>query len=96
MILTLVSKFGIGTKIFLSNLLKAAMSNSHGILVVANTDTFSGMVRILSIYLRNYVLILLSVSDSLPVLVLPKESISSMSIIDGASSLASSKSMFKA
>lgn len=61
--------------------------------VVAKTETLSGIVLILSIYLRNSVLILLSVSLSFPVRVLPNESISSIIIIEGAASLASSKSM---
>jgi hypothetical protein len=89
----LVSLSGIGTRIFLSNLRRAAISSSQGIFVVANTDTYSLMFLILSIYLRNSVLILLSVSLSLPVLFLPKESISSINIIEGLCSLASSKSI---
>lgn len=77
-----------GTRIFRSKRLKAAISSSHGILVVANTETYSSIDLILSIYFKNSVLILRSVSLSLPVLVLPNESISSMIMIDGASSRA--------
>ena len=86
-----VSWSGIATKTFLSNLLSAAMSISQGMLVVAKTLTLSLMVLILSIYLRNSVFIRLSLSLSFPVLVLPRESISSIMMMEGASSLASLK-----
>ena len=89
-----VSWLGIGTNTFLSNLLRAATSISQGMFVVANTLTLSLIRLILSIYFRNSVLILLSLSLSFPVLVLPSESISSIMMIDGASSLANSKSIF--
>ena len=85
------SRFGIGTRILRSNRLNAAMSSSHGMLVVAKTLTFSLILRIWSIYLRNSVFILRSVSLSLLVLLLPNESISSIKMIDGAHSIASSK-----
>jgi len=89
----LVSLSGMGTNIFLSNLLSAAMSSSHGMLVVANTETYSLMFLMLSIYLRNSVLILLSVSLSLPVRFLPKESISSIRMIEGLCSRANSNNI---
>ena len=95
MIFLRVSLSGIATNIFLSNLLKAAISNSHGMLVVAKTDTLSSIFLIISIYLRNSVLIRLSVSLSLPVLFRPKESISSMRRMEGLSSRAISKSICK-
>lgn len=58
--------------------------------VVANTDTLQLLLWILSIYLRNSHFTLLSVSDSPVDLFLPSESISSIKIIEGYSSRASS------
>ena len=81
-----------GTRTLLSKRRSAAISSSQGIFVVANTETDSGIRLISSIYLKNSVLILLSVSDSLPVRLRPKLSISSIRIIEGACSLASSNS----
>lgn len=69
------------------------MSSSHGMLVVAKTDTRSLILEIWSIYRKNSVLILRSVSLSLPVRLLPSESISSISMIEGAYSRASSNSI---
>lgn len=89
----LTRSFGIGTKIFLWNRLKAAMSNSQGILVVANTDTCFLPLCKLSIYLRNSVLMRRSVSLSDPDLFLPSESISSIRIMEGPFSSAISKSI---
>ena len=87
----LVFLSGMGTRILRSNLLRAAMSSSQGMFVVAKTDTRSSMCLMLSICFRNSVFIRRSVSLSLPVLFLPRESISSIKIIEGECSLASSK-----
>ena len=88
-----VSLSGRGANTLRSKRLNAAISNSHGIFVVAKTDTFYSMYFIPSIYLKNSVLILRSVSFSAPDRRLPKESISSMMMMEGECSMASSKSI---
>lgn len=67
------------------------MSNSQGILVVAKTLTLSLILLIWSIYLRNSVFMRRSVSLSFPVRRLPRLSISSIRMIEGACSIANSK-----